>query len=98
MSIYTLIANITIMTAYMWNKKFYHAGLKSNSDNSIARSLNISATLSDLDDISFTWSSVTAATHCPAVNYYNILASNCGSCPTTTNYTNATCTDVLAKR
>jgi hypothetical protein len=30
---------------------------------------------------------------CPAV-HYNILTSNCGSCPTTTNHTNATCTDV----
>ena len=62
--------------------------------------LNISATVSDLgsqNDINFTWSSVTAATHCPAVNY-NILASNCGSCPTTTNYTNAICTDVLNDR
>ena len=25
---------------------------------------------------------------------YNILASNCGSCPTTTNHTNVTCTDI----
>ena len=25
---------------------------------------------------------------------YNILASNCGSCPTTTNHTTVTCTDV----
>ena len=25
---------------------------------------------------------------------YDILASNCGSCPTTTNHTNVTCTDV----
>ena len=30
---------------------------------------------------------------CPAI-HYNILASNCGSCPTTTNHTNVTCTDV----
>ena len=41
--------------------------------------------------ISFSWSPV--APDCPAI-HYNILASNCGSCPTTTNYTNATCTDV----
>ena len=25
---------------------------------------------------------------------YDILASNCGSCPNTTNYTNVTCTDI----
>ena len=39
----------------------------------------------------FTWSPV--APDCPTV-YYNILASNCGSCPTTTNHTTVTCTDV----
>ena len=52
--------------------------------------------LSDLgsqNDISFSWSPVTAAANCPAI-YYNILASNCGSCPTTTNHTNVTCTGV----
>ena len=38
----------------------------------------------------FNWSP--AAPDCPTI-YYNILASNCGSCPTTTNYTNVTCTD-----
>ena len=41
--------------------------------------------------LTFTWSPV--APDCPAI-YYNILASNCGSCPTTTNHTNVTCTDV----
>ena len=39
----------------------------------------------------FVWSPV--APDCPAI-HYNILASNCGSCPTTTNHTNVTCTDV----
>ena len=29
---------------------------------------------------------------CPAI-HYNILASNCGSCPTTTNLTTVTCTN-----
>ena len=29
--------------------------------------------------------------------HYNILASNCGSCPTTTNHTNVTCNDVPSK-
>ena len=39
----------------------------------------------------FSWSSV--APDCPAI-HYNILASNCGSCPTTTNHTTVTCTNV----
>ena len=39
----------------------------------------------------FSWSPVVP--DCPAI-HYNILASNCGSCPTTTNHTNVTCTDV----
>ena len=41
--------------------------------------------------LTFSWSPV--APDCPAI-HYNILASNCGSCPTTTNHTTATCTDV----
>ena len=41
--------------------------------------------------LTFTWSPV--APDCPAI-HYNILASNCGSCPTTTNHTTVTCTDV----
>ena len=39
--------------------------------------------------LTFSWS-----TDCDAMLHYNILASNCGSCPTTTNHTNATCTNV----
>ena len=39
----------------------------------------------------FEWSPVVP--DCHAIQY-DILASNCGSCPTTTNRTNATCTDV----
>ena len=31
---------------------------------------------------------------CSAI-HYNILASSCGSCPTTTNHTNITCTDTV---
>ena len=41
--------------------------------------------------LSFVWNAV--APDCTA-SYYNILASNCGSCPTTTNHTNVTCTDI----
>ena len=53
----------------------------------------ININLSDLDlrQFMFSWSPV--APDCPAI-HYNILASNCGSCPTTTNHTNVTCTDV----
>jgi hypothetical protein len=42
-------------------------------------------------EITFSWSPV--ATDCPSIQY-NILASNCGSCPNTTNHTTATCTDL----
>ena len=44
-------------------------------------------------ELTFAWSSV--APNCPAI-HYNILASNCGSCPTTTNHTTVTCTDIPA--
>ena len=40
--------------------------------------------------IAFEWN-----THPPNCRpTYNIAASNCGSCPTTTNHTTVTCTDV----
>ena len=41
--------------------------------------------------ITFMWTPVFP--NCPSA-HYNILASNCGSCPTTTNYTTVTCSDV----
>ena len=41
--------------------------------------------------LTFEWSPVTP--DCSAI-HYNILASNCGSCPTTTNHTTVTYTDV----
>ena len=44
--------------------------------------------------ITFTWSPVYP--ECPAI-HYNILASNCGHCPTTTNHTNITCSDAPTK-
>ena len=40
--------------------------------------------------IIFTWSPIS---QCPDI-HYNILASNCGNCPTISNHTNVTCTDV----
>ena len=43
--------------------------------------------------IAFIWN--TNLPDCPAI-HYNILASNCGSCPTTTSHTTVTCTDVPA--
>ena len=42
-------------------------------------------------ELTFSWSPV--APDCPAI-HYNILASNCGSCPTTINHTTVTCADV----
>ena len=44
-----------------------------------------------MKQLPFSWSPV--ATDCHAI-HYNILASNCGNCPTTTNHTTVTCTDV----
>ena len=42
-------------------------------------------------EITFNWTKVVP--DCPLIDY-NILASNCGSCPTITNHTTATCTDI----
>ena len=53
--------------------------------------LHISIANFILKVFTFTWSPV--GPDCPAI-HYNILASNCGSCPTTTTHTNVTCTDV----
>ena len=53
--------------------------------------LHISAANFISKELTFTWSSV--APDCPTI-HYNILASNCGSCPTTTNHTNVACIDV----
>ena len=44
-----------------------------------------------LRQLTFNWSRVSP--DCLAI-HYNILASNCGSCPTTTNHTTVTCTGV----
>ena len=43
-------------------------------------------------ELRFNWSPVAPA-ECPTVQY-NILASNCGNCPTTTNHTTVTCIDI----
>ena len=53
----------------------------------------ISIALGDfgLNEITFSWNPV--APNCPAV-HYDILASSCGSCPTTTNHSKVTCTDI----
>jgi hypothetical protein len=53
--------------------------------------LNVSRNDYSSKELTFSWSPV--APDCPTV-HYNILASNCGSCPTTTNHTNVTCTDI----
>ena len=46
--------------------------------------------------INYPWINIlwnTTSPDCPSI-HYNILASKCGSCPTTTNYTSVTCTDI----
>ena len=45
-------------------------------------------------ELTFSWSRNTISIDCAAMIHYNILASNCGNCPTTTNHTNVTCTGV----
>jgi hypothetical protein len=57
-----------------------------------ATSPNISE-MADLESREITLSRTEVAPECPAIEY-NIQASNCGSCPTTTNHTNVTCTEV----
>ena len=57
----------------------------------LADNVHISAIDFDSRQLKFSWSPV--APDCPAI-HYNILASNCGSCPTTTNHTNVTCTNI----
>ena len=54
-------------------------------------------TLCSQSKINFNWSAFFHnGYHCDHhdVISFDILASNCGSCPTTTNHTNATCTDI----
>ena len=55
--------------------------------------MNTNITLTDniSGQLSFTWSH--APSRCPTL-HYDILASNCGSCPTTTTHNTVTCTDV----
>ena len=53
--------------------------------------VKISTVHKSIREVTFSWSPVTYK--CPIISY-NILSSNCGSCPTTTNHTNVTCTDV----
>ena len=52
------------------------------------KNINLTCTCS-LSGINFNWDA--PFSDCPAIDY-SIQASNCGSCPTTTNYTNVTCT------
>ena len=53
----------------------------------------VSINLTALGSRQLTISWTPVAPDCPAV-HYNIQPSNCGSCPTTTNHTNVTCTDI----
>ena len=56
-----------------------------------AGNVHISALDIGSRQLEFTWNLV--APDCPAI-HYNISASNCGSCPTTTNHNTVTCTGV----
>ena len=70
----------------------YFLPIVTEISSSQPESISWATTLSQLYTIrAFTWN--VHSSGCPAL-HYNIMTSNCGSCPTTTNHTNATCTDV----
>ena len=46
-----------------------------------------------LRTLTFNWNQAAISSGCSAI-HYNINASNCGSCPTTTSHISVTCTDV----
>ena len=73
------------------NINLSHCKYISTVVNSPPDKLYISHADFGLKKVTFSWSPV--APDCPTV-HYNILASNCGSCPTTTNHTTVTCTGV----
>ena len=54
-------------------------------------SVNIEHVYLRQGSLTFKWNSLDGNN---SATSYNILASNCGNCPTTTNHTNVTCTDV----
>ena len=76
------------------NKKssiFYTlSGLISSSDETMLNIALIDQMLAS-KKATFAWNSISP--QCPAI-HYNISAKHCGNCPTTTNHTNITCTDV----
>ena len=47
-----------------------------------------------LRHLTFAWTPVAPNSDCSATVHYNILASNCGSCPSITNHTNVTCVNI----
>ena len=79
----------------VWDRFLYHCIIHKSIDfasGSPPASISSATTLSQFYAIrAFIWNAHSPG--CSAI-HYNILASNCGSCPTTTNHTNVTCTDV----
>ena len=75
--------NLVLISVYIMSIKLPHAGYFSTSPDKIY----ISKVGFHPNQLTFQWNSV--APDCSTV-HYNILASICGSCPTTTNHTNVT--------
>ena len=53
---------------------------------------SIHLTRVDATEMVFSWSQSQAQLDCPSL-HYNIISSNCGNCPVTTNTTSVTCLD-----
>ena len=82
-----VLNHIRYFSVHIMSIQLPHAGHSSSTPDNIY----ISKVGFHPNQLTFQWNSV--ASDCPA-SHYNILASNCGSCPTTTNHTNVTCTAV----
>ena len=85
-AIWHIAPSNNVATDILYNITLCNADPKSPPNN-----LHISVVDFSSKEFTFNWSSPVAAV-CPL--HYNILSSNCGSCPTTTTNTTVTCTDV----
>ena len=93
---YTSQLNVTV-TPNIAGKTIRCAGDNGITSNEIFScvipSIGMSSCIASLSNLCITSSIIDHQSLCPAI-HYNILASNCGSCPTTINDTTVTCTDV----
>ena len=89
----SVIGNAIVMlqTGYLHDHACIHSMVKFVRFILLADKVYISAIDIGSRQLGFNWSPIVP--DCPAI-HYNIIASNCGSCLTTTNHTTVTCTDV----